>query len=177
MMKFKPLAILALFAFLLTACSGVLGQEVAPIKGAIAPDFTLTSLSGEEVSLSDFRGQPVLVNFWATWCGPCRLEMPAIQDRYQMHQPDLVVLAVNLAESAEQVSEFVDELGLTFDPLLDADGSIFELYQVLGYPSSYFIDPDGIIQAVHIGFMTEGQLDENIALIGIDIKISLSELP
>ncbi len=143
--------------------------KVAPVKGALAPDFELQSLSGETVRLSDHQGQVVLVNFWATWCGPCKIEMPAIQDRYERYSPDLVVLAVNVAELPETVADFIEELQLTFDPLLDPNYEIETLYRIVGYPSSFFVDKDGVIQAVHIGFMTEGQLDGYLIDAGLDV--------
>lgn len=136
------------------------GLEVAPVKGALAPDFELAGLDGEVVKLSDFRGQVVLVNFWATWCGPCRLEMPALQSRYEKYGSDFAILAVDNDESAEAVDAFFKELNLSFQPLLDPGAETQELYRVRGYPSSVFIDADGVIQIVHIGMMTEGQLDD-----------------
>ena len=149
-----------------------IGLEVAPVKGALAPDFKLQSLGGNTVQLSDYRGQVVLVNIWATWCPPCLLEMPAIQDRYERYSPDLVVLAVNVAEPTVFVTDFVEELQLTFDPLLDPKAEIDLIYKIRGYPSSYFIDRDGVIRAVHIGFMTEDQLDGYLIDAGLDLEIS-----
>jgi len=144
----------------------------APVTGvakdALAPDFTLQSLSGKEVKLSDFKGHVVLLNFWATWCAPCRLEMPAIQARFDQLSPDLAVLAVNNNETKQVVSEYVQELGLTFDPLLDPGAKIQGLYQIIGYPSTFFINPEGQIQEIHIGIMTEGQLDGYLTTLGLD---------
>ena len=117
------------------------GLEVAPFKGSIAPDFRLQNLEGEEVQLSDFRGHPVLINLWATWCGPCRLEMPAIQDRFELYKEDgLVVLAVDFDEPASAVQDFRDELGLTFQILLDPGANVQNLYRNRNYPSSFFVD-------------------------------------
>lgn len=144
------------------------GRKVDPEQGALAPDFTLFTLEGEQVSLSDFRGQPVLINFWATWCGPCRLEMPAIQARYERYTQDgLVVLAVNFDEPAGDVERFRDEFGLTFPLLLDPGAMVQKLYRNRSYPSSFFVDAQGVIQVQHIGVMTEGQIDDNLAVIGV----------
>ncbi len=135
---------------------------------ASAPDFELASLSGEQVQLEDFRGQVVLVNFWATWCGPCRLEMPAFQDRFKEHGGDLQIVAVNFDEPQHEVQNFVDELGLTFEILLDPGGEIQRLYQVRGYPTSYFVDAEGVVRVIHIGIMTESQLDGYLTELGFE---------
>lgn len=131
-----------------------------------APDFLLTSLTGEQLALEDFRGQVVLLNFWATWCGPCRLEMPAFQDRFKEYGGDLQIVAVNFDEAQHVVQNFVDELGLTFEILLDPGGEIQRLYQVRGYPTSYFVDTEGVVRVIHIGIMTESQLDGYLAELG-----------
>jgi peroxiredoxin len=142
--------------------------QIAPVRESLAPDFTLFNTLGEEVQLSRFKGQAILINFWATWCGPCRIEMPALQDRFERYQDDgLVVLAVDFDESQEDVAFFGEELGLTFELLLDPGGDIQSLYQIIGYPTSYFVDAQGIVKVKHIGIMTEDQLDDNLARIGI----------
>ncbi len=133
-----------------------------------APDFKLESLSGEDVQLADFRGQIVLLNFWATWCGPCRLEMPAFQERFEQYGGDLQIVAVNFDEPRGKVGVFADELGLTFEILLDPGGEIQKLYQVRGYPTSYFVDADGVVRVMHIGLMTESQLDGYLAEMGFE---------
>lgn len=139
-----------------------------PVVGALAPGFTLMNLEGEQVSLDDFRGRPVLINLWATWCGPCRIEMPAIQSRFEKYQDDgFTVLAVNFDEQRADVQAFRDEFGLTFQILLDPGAKVQNLYRNRSYPSSFFIDRAGVIQVQHIGVMTEGQLDENLKKIGL----------
>jgi peroxiredoxin len=134
---------------------------------ASAPGFALSSLSGESVQLKDYRGRVLLLNFWATWCAPCRLEMPAFQNRSETYKDELAVVAVNNAESPEDVQAFVDELGLTFDILLDSTAEVQRLYQVRGYPTSFLIDADGMIRIQHIGLMTEGQLDGYLQEFGL----------
>jgi len=146
-----------------------LDLEVAPAQGALAPEFTLFSLEGDQVSLADLRGHPVLINFWATWCAPCRIEMPHIQDRFERYADQgFVVLAVDFDEPAGQVEAFRDELGLTFDILLDPGADVQELYRNRSYPTTFFVDEQGVIQVQHIGVMTEGQLDLNLATIGLE---------
>lgn len=166
------LGILALLALGLAACSAAPTSAqsdlpVAPAVGALAPDFALQNLQGDTVRLSDQRGRVVLVNFWATWCGPCRVEMPDIQASFDQHSPDLVVLAVDFDEPQETVQAFVDELNLTFPVLLDPGAQVQSLYQVRGYPSTMFVDEQGVVQIVHIGIMTTDQLDGYLAQMGV----------
>ena len=123
-----------------------------------AQEFELQNLRGETVKLSDFRGKPVLVNFWATWCGPCRIEMPVIQEYYRRYKSDFVVLAVNIDESKNTVQSFVDEYQLDFPVLLDQGGKVTDAYRVRGFPTSIFIDRDGNIRYQHIGALSEESL-------------------
>jgi cytochrome c biogenesis protein CcmG, thiol:disulfide interchange protein DsbE len=130
------------------------GLAPAPQQGFPAPDFELSTPTGESIRLSDLRGQAVLVNLWATWCPPCRAEMPAIEKLYNEYKEDgFVVLAVNMTyqDDPERVPSFVDEYGLTFPILMDIQGTVGTDYQLRSLPSSYFIDRDGIIQEVVIG--------------------------
>jgi len=138
------------------------GVPARPQKGFRAPDLTLLNLEGQEVSLSDFRGKLVLVNFWATWCSPCRQELPAIQAQYESTD-DLVVLGVNFQEGADEVRPFVTEAGLTFPVLLDETGRATLIYRVRGLPTSFLVDADGLIAAVHVGPMTARQLASYVA--------------
>jgi thiol-disulfide isomerase/thioredoxin len=133
----------------------------------IAPDFTLTNLTGEEVSLSDYRGTPVMVNFWATWCPPCRAEMPLIQSYQDKFGDDFVVLAVNGGDTLEQVQSFADANGYTLNFLLDPEISVADLYKVRGFPTSLFIDSAGNLQAVHIGELKAALFDSYLQQIGV----------
>jgi peroxiredoxin len=134
---------------------------VRPQKGFRAPDFTLSDLDGEQVSLSDFQGQLVLINFWAAWCPPCRDELPAIHAQYE-ESDDLVVLGVNFQEGADEVGPFVTDEGLTFPILLDKEGRVTMMYRARGLPTSFLVDAEGIITAVHIGPMTAHQLKGHV---------------
>jgi thiol-disulfide isomerase/thioredoxin len=142
-------------------------MEISPTVGGIAPDFTLLNLEGEPVSLSDYRGKQVIINFWATWCGPCRVEMPALEAAYQENIPDLVILAVNIMETPDVVAKFFWELSLSFEPVLDSEGLIHEIYQVRGFPSSFFVDDEGVIKSIVIGLLTEETLKDNLKKIYI----------
>jgi peroxiredoxin len=142
--------------WLATAKPDVQADELilGPQPGFLAPDFSLQTLDGEFVTLSEFRGQPVLVNMWASWCTPCKYEMPAIQEAYEeFRDQGFTVLAVNLTKKdvLGSVESFVEEHGLTFPILLDQDGRVEDAYQLRGLPTSFFIDRDGVIQSVVIG--------------------------
>lgn len=133
--------------------------EVGLAVGELAPDFQTTNLDGETVSLSDYRGQTVLLNFWFTACGPCRIEMPHFQEAFEEHE-DFVVVAVNREESAGTISDFAGDLGLDFPLLLDEDSTIQDLYGIVGYPSTFILDADGVIVSKPIGLITPDRLDE-----------------
>jgi peroxiredoxin len=140
----------------------------APVVGAPAPEFTLKTVDGQSVSLSDYRGKVVLLNFWATWCEPCKLEMPAFDQAQQSVGPQgFQVLAVNFDEAQSDVQAFQEELELTFPLLLDPGAVVQRVYRVLGYPTSYWIDAQGMVAAVHVGVMTERQLDNYLEELGL----------
>jgi peroxiredoxin len=130
------------------------GRIPAPRPGFLAPDFTLQTLAGETVRLGDLEGQPVILNLWASWCPPCRSEMPAIQAVYEDYQAEgLQVLALNTTyqDSLRDVQGFVDQLGLTFPILIDPDGAASRPYELNSLPSTYFIRADGMIMDVVVG--------------------------
>jgi peroxiredoxin len=134
-----------------TSTSGLIP---APQQGFLAPDFELQTTTSETVKLSDLRGQAVLVNLWATWCPPCRAEMPAIEKVYNEYKDEgLVVLAVNMTyqDTRSNIAPFVNEYSLTFPILLDESGAVGNAYQLRSLPSSFFIDREGIITEVVIG--------------------------
>ena len=129
-------------------------MEPAPLADHPAPDFTLSSLDGMKVALSDLKGQVLLINVWATWCPPCRVEMPTIQAAYeQYHDQGFTVVAVNLQEDPSAVATFMREHQLTFPALLDPDGQVSRSYEALALPSSFFVDRHGVIRAVYHGPM------------------------
>ncbi len=128
--------------------------------GKIAPDFMVTDLGGKVVRLSDFRGQPVMVNFWATWCPPCRAEAPEIENIYRERQGQgLAILGVSMDDDATAVPGFVSQFGLTFPIAVDADSRVADLYRVDSIPMTFFIDKNGVIRDIQLG-----QMDRNIIL-------------
>ncbi|MCY9190383.1 redoxin domain-containing protein [Bacillus mojavensis] len=138
-------------------------KEIGIEEGQQAPDFTLKTLSGEGSSLSDVRGKKVLLNFWATWCKPCRQEMPAMEELQKEHS-DLAVIAVNFTsaeKSEKQVQAFADTYHLTFPILIDKKG-INADYNVFSYPTTYILDEKGVIQDIHIGTMTKKEMKEKL---------------
>lgn len=125
--------------------------------GKEAPDFTLLNLEGEEVSLSDYRGQYVLINFWYTGCSYCDIEMPDLQ-RLHDDNDDLVVLSVNVMEDKPIVENYIEENELTFPVVLDIEGEVATTYLIGGFPTSYFIDKEGILIGGVPGMLTHEQM-------------------
>jgi cytochrome c biogenesis protein CcmG, thiol:disulfide interchange protein DsbE len=126
--------------------------EPAPLPNHPAPDLALLQLDGTPRTLRDLRGQVVLINIWATWCPPCRAEMPAIQQAYAEYRDrGFIVLAVNQREDATAITPFLEQHGLTFPILLDRDGQASATYQAHALPSSFFVDRRGVIRTVYHG--------------------------
>ena len=118
----------------------------------VAPDFTLKDLKGNQVTLKNFKGRVVFLNFWATWCPPCRREMPSMERLYkQLKDRGLVILAVDMQESEKLVKAFISEFSLSFPALLDLNGDISSLYGIRGLPTTYIIDREGMIIGKAVG--------------------------
>ena len=151
---------------LVSGCSANPAPTQAPVTGSLAPDFQLQNLDGQAVSLNDLRGKPVMVNFWATWCGPCRDEMPLIQEIFEDKEwsdKGLVILAVDIGESLSTVKEFVESYGLSFQVLLDSEQGVAKNYNIRGIPATFFIDKDGIIQDMQIGaFTSKAEIEQRL---------------
>jgi peroxiredoxin len=130
------------------------GQTPSPREGFSAPDFTLELLNGGQITLSDLRGKAVVINLWASWCPPCKAEMPAIQNVYEKNKErGLEVLAVNTTyqDSEQAAASFIEEFNLTFPIPLDRTGTVSRQYQLRALPSTYFVDRMGVIRKVIIG--------------------------
>ena len=150
------------------------GAIPSPREGFAAPDFTLDTLDGQSVTLSDLRGKAVVVNLWAAWCPPCRAEMPALQAAYEMDRDrGLEILAVDMTyqDREQDVLRFVQDFGLTFTVALDRDGTVARQYLLRALPSTFFVGPDGVIRKVVIG----GPMSE--ATIRSTVRQMLEELP
>ncbi|QWC22366.1 redoxin domain-containing protein [Bacillus haikouensis] len=137
-------------------------------KGASAPDFELTTLNGEKVKLSDYKGKKVILNFWATWCPPCKAEMPHMQKYYEKNaeKENVEILAVNLTsmdDGRDKVQEFADGYELTFPIPLDVDGAIGEEYRAFTIPTTYMVDTKGLIQHKIVGPMNEDMMAEMVS--------------
>jgi thiol-disulfide isomerase/thioredoxin len=139
----------------------------SPFVGSPAPNFALQTLSGSPISLSDVKGKVVLLNFWATWCAPCQLEMPLLQARASQYPADLVILGIDYNEDPTLVQDFVSNLKITFPILLDPGSKVQDLYRVRGYPTTVFVDGDGIIRVVQIGELSGTMLDNYLKRLGI----------
>lgn len=129
--------------------------EPLPQVGHPAPDFALQAPGGGEVRLSDFRGQPVVVNFWATWCPPCRAEIPALEQAHREFGGDVVILGVDVQESEATVEVFMQELDMTYPVALDPDAAVARGYQVRAYPTTVFVDSQGVIRHIFTGPLNE----------------------
>lgn len=131
--------------------------------GAPAADFTLQTLDGQTVRLSDLRGRPVILNFWASWCGPCREEMPLLSRTHdELKDSGVIILAVDVQESAATVQRYVDQNRLPFMIALDTDGQVSGQYRVRSLPTTYFIDAEGVIQSWQVGTLSKMLLDRHL---------------
>lgn len=157
-----------------TLCAGTVALAcglASPIAtGAIAtqasaPDFTLKSMNGPNLRLAEQRGRVVMVNFWATWCGPCRQEMPQLDRLYQKYKSSgFVLLGVNVDDDARKAGDVASKLGVTFPVLLDTDKAVSKLYDLSTMPSTVIIDRDGKVRYLHRGYLAgyEDNYDKQI---------------
>ena len=165
---FSRQSLLAIMFFLLSALVVLLavvlvlrGQRgdpgrtnIGPDKGLFAPDFSAHTLSGETIRLSELRGKPVVLNFFAGWCSPCKKEAPHLQAAYETRGAEVAFLGVTFQDTAATARHFADEYGLTFPILLDESEEIGRSYHVRSFPVTVFISPDGVIHAVIKGPVT-----------------------
>jgi peroxiredoxin len=154
-MKFAPLITGLLVGLLSSAPS----SASLPVAGQEAPDFTLKSGSGKNLRLRELRGEVVLVNFWATWCGPCRQEMPQLNRLYdQYRQAGFTLLGVNIDDSPEAARVLMRKLGVKFPVLFDTDKRVSRRYDVDAMPATLLIDRDGKVRYVHRGYVAGNEV-------------------
>ena len=158
-------AILVLLTVAMSACSESIAAPPQGVnKGNVARGFALETVDGNKISLEDYGGQVVLINFWATWCPPCRAEIPDLEATYLARQQDgFVVLGVNVEEPQATVRQFMDEIEMTYPVLLDEGGQVLKMYRANGLPMSVLVDQEGVIQVRHVGFLTAEQLERYLA--------------
>jgi peroxiredoxin len=154
----KPITrCLAAIALVLSGCGSSTGA------GGVATGFSLSGLDGLHHSLTDYRGEVVLVNFWATWCIPCRAEMPDLEHEFRVHRSrGFVVLGVNWRESVADATSLARALGVSYPILLDLDGKVHDAYHVTGMPESFVVDRSGRLGPGRIGILSRDQLDKQI---------------
>jgi thiol-disulfide isomerase/thioredoxin len=137
-----------------------------PKVGETAPDFTLGSLAGQSVQLGALKGKPVLVNFWATWCPPCRAEMPDLDEVARANAGSgLQVVAVNLREESDVVGGYLTTIGVGLDSVLDRSGNVFRQYRITGLPTTVAIGRDGLVREIHVGPLTRKAIESRVAQI------------
>ncbi len=142
------------------------GEQLAPAPevGRLAPDFTLTDLDGNSVSLSDFRGRAVFINFWATWCPGCRVEMPEIEAVHQEYKDkDVVVIGVDIREDEDTVRRFIESKGYSWTFVMDTTGEVTMNYRIIAIPTSFFLDEEGVITAIKTGAITKKSMESRLA--------------
>jgi len=147
-MKLKHSLIAVVFSIFAASSLASSGMEGQP-----APDFALKSSTGENLRLSEYRGDVVMINFWATWCGPCRQEMPLLDELYARYQRvGFNLLGVNIDDDSRRAMQMIDELGVNFPVLFDARKEVSELYQVEAMPVTILVDREGMVRYVHHGY-------------------------
>lgn len=134
----------------------------APIVGHPAPDFTLQTTLGQSVSMRELVGQPVVLNFWASWCVPCRVEMPYLQQAGVRYNGRAAILGVNQGEANKTVADFGAEYNITYPLLVDTEQAVSQLYDIQGLPTTLFIDADGIVREVIIGAITHAVIQDRV---------------
>lgn len=164
MIGFGFLALGISFLLLTDSYTFASNQDFSAVPAQVdfpAPELNLTTLDGDPIALSDYLGQVVLVNLWATWCPPCREEMPTLQAFYDKYQSDgFVLIAIDQGETAEQVIPFVDEFGLTFPIWLDTGSEAGIAFETMNLPSSYVIDRNGHVRLMWIGGISKRNLEK-----------------
>ncbi len=147
--------------------SSSVGQAQSVAGDQPAPGFVLENLAGDQITLDQYAGKVVVLNYWATWCGPCIREIPMFQQYHQAYSPDLVILGINAQEQPQEVKEFLEQIEVSYEILLDTTGKVLRGYKVIVLPATVFIDEKGILRYQHIGFMSEEQFAGYLREMGV----------
>jgi cytochrome c biogenesis protein CcmG, thiol:disulfide interchange protein DsbE len=168
--RFSLVAAFLALSLVFAGCSGDATPSATPsgqpptglAVGELAPDFRLNNLEGEPVLLSELRGKIVLLNFWASWCGPCRAEMPSLQQvSTEWQDKGLLIVGINIGENADTVEGFLKNNGLTFSVLLDSASSVADTYAVRYIPTTFILDKSGVIQMFKVGpFLDKAEIED-----------------
>jgi peroxiredoxin len=159
-MKLPKYATLIRIATALVLCVGLTANAPALTAQGAAPDFTLKSQKGDNLKLSELRGKVVLINFWASWCGPCRQEMPVLDELYQhYHSLDFTVLGVNVEQTSDDAKSLLKDVSVSFPILFDSDNKVSKMYDVKGMPSTVLVDRDGNVRYMHMGYQPGVEAD------------------
>lgn len=142
-------------------------DKVQTQVGSTAPDFRLTTVFGESIHLSELPNRAILLNFWATWCAPCVEEMALLQIYSEKYPTELIILGINADEPLRDVANFVELNNLTFPVLLDPDSRVQDTYGIRAFPTSYFLNQDGVIRSVHIGLLSDSLMGDYLEQIGV----------
>jgi thiol-disulfide isomerase/thioredoxin len=135
--------------------------------GSPVPDFVLSGVQSQKIRLEDFRGKAVILNFWATWCAPCKQEMPLLQKFADTFGTSVVVIGIDSQEQATDVATYLQENQIQFPVALDLDGEITRKYQVNGFPTTFFLDQNGILRSEQIGALREDLLQDHLQAVGV----------
>ncbi len=140
--------------------------EISLATDQAAPTFALVGLDDKTHRLQDYQGKRLVLNFWATWCAPCRIEMPLLEATYKrLEKSSYIVVGVNFSEDKAKVRQYVDDLKITFPILLDPGSYVFQEYEIMGLPTTYFIDSKGTIRAKYVGLLTPESLQQYLDLL------------
>jgi len=146
--------------------NNLFSRAQSPTIGESLEGFSLQDISGNQVSLADFSGKPLVINFWATWCKPCENELPLLREIAQKSPNGLQVIGINVEEDVDIVNNFQQKIGINFPILLDSNGNVADQYLINGYPTTFFVDASGVLRAINIGELDDSLLVKYLTMIG-----------
>jgi thiol-disulfide isomerase/thioredoxin len=147
--------------------STLIVRNPLPKIGASVPGFVLVDLKGKNVNGKEYLGKPLVINFWATWCAPCKLELPLLQKTFHTYEKDINLIAVNSDESSDTVNKYVAQTKYDLPVLIDESGEMANAFGVHAYPVTFFVDNKGVLQSMHVGQLDEKLMATYLRTIGI----------